>query len=60
MLKRLWLVLSVAWTLMVLSGIRNPPDNADAVMLLLPWIAGPVLYWAARFVLFGVDEQQGG
>lgn len=53
-IKRLWLVLSVPWTvLMVLLWPDAASPNAILLFMVLPWIVGPVLFLATRYIIYG-------
>lgn len=59
MLKRLWIVLSVIWTLLCIlltvSADPRDPLNMPAIVLFtaLPWMLGPVLLLTVRYVIRG-------
>lgn len=52
-LIRLWIVLSFVWTgLLALSAAvdRRQPGGEELLAMFFPWMIGPVLYYAFRFV----------
>jgi hypothetical protein len=54
MLKRAWLVLSVGWALLLLVALDFKPANGDMPLIVLPLFAGPVLWFAGRFIFTGL------
>ncbi len=58
-LKRVWLVFSVLWTVFISLALwinGNPNDGPVAILtiLALPWILGPIIFWIIRFIAYGV------
>lgn len=54
MLKRAWLVVSIPWTLffaLFLSDAAFP--EAVLFFMALPWVVGPLVVWAVRFIVTG-------
>lgn len=46
MIRRLWLLVSIGWTLFMLWAMnweRNIPQQL--LLMAVPWIAGIILYW---------------
>lgn len=50
-ITRLWLILCVAWTCVFALIYGKEPARDEWVYLLAPWIGGPVLRKAIRFIL---------
>jgi hypothetical protein len=56
MLKRLWLVFCILWTALSLYGLDrlgHPPQMVNFVILLFPWVVGPVVLYTLRFIRRG-------
>lgn len=54
--KRLWLVLSIAWTLFWLAMWINKGLAETAMVLAVaacPWVTGPVIFYSLRFISTG-------
>lgn len=58
MLKRLWILLSIAWDILALLLIRDSPTTTLAAVTLFafPWLAGIVLWLSWRFVRYGFAD----
>ena len=59
MIKRLWLLLSVIWALLFLINgdtKANGIQLADLELATVPFVAGLVLVFGLRFVLFGTQR----
>lgn len=56
-LKRIWMVLSVPWSAVFALVLWNATDpNTGGLwlfLILLPWIVGPVIFYAVRFIFRG-------
>jgi ACR3 family arsenite efflux pump ArsB len=61
-LKRAWIVISVVWSLVwspfANMAIQEPETSSQDTLIILamvalPWIVGPLILWAGRFICFG-------
>lgn len=56
MLQRLWFLGCILWTVFVaLIAIKDPRDGPVILLSIAaaPWLMGPLILWAARFVFRG-------
>jgi hypothetical protein len=53
MLKRAWLVASLAWTALVLATLLDLPPGALVFVVSFPWLAGPLIFFSFRYILHG-------
>jgi hypothetical protein len=64
MLKRLWIVLSLTWSVFFAALLLAGPEPeahsiAEPIIVLLPWMGGPSIFFTIRWIIRGRRKPTG-